>query len=57
MCIRDRGTVLTVSRLAAQRALEAAGERNDADYVLEEAIKTGYATLAETCLLYTSITS
>ncbi len=42
------GTVLTVSRLAAQRALEAAGERNDADYVLEEAIKTAYATLAET---------
>ena len=42
------GTVLTVSRLAAQRALEAAGERHDADYVLEEAIKTGYATLAET---------
>ena len=42
------GTVLTVSGLAAQRALEAAGERNDADYVLEEAIKTGYATLAET---------
>ena len=42
------GTVLTVSRLAAQRALEAAGERNNADYVLEEAIKTGYATLAET---------
>ena len=42
------GTVLTVSRLAAQRALEAAGERNDADYVLEEAIKTGYATLAAT---------
>ena len=42
------GTVLTVSRLAAQRALEAAGERNDAAYVLEEAIKTGYTTLAET---------
>ena len=42
------GTVLTVSRLAAPRALEAAGERHDADYVLEEAIKTGYATLAET---------
>ena len=42
------GTVLTVSRLAAQRALEAAGERNDAEYVLEEAIKTGCATLAET---------
>ena len=36
------GTVLTVSRLAAQRALEEAGERNDADYVLED------ATLAET---------
>ena len=42
------GTVLTVSRLAAQRALEDAGERNDAAYVLEEAIKTGYTTLAET---------
>ena len=42
------GTVLTVSRLAAQRALEAAGEQNDAAYVLEEAIKTGYTTLAET---------
>lgn len=42
------GTVLTVSRLAAQRALEAAGEKNSAEYVLEEAIKTGYATLAET---------
>ena len=42
------GTVLTVSRLAAQRALEAAGEKNDAEYVLEEAIKTGYTTLAET---------
>ena len=42
------GTVLTVSRLAAQRALEAAGEQNDAAYVLEEATKTGYTTLAET---------
>ena len=42
------GTVLTVSRLAAQRALEAAGEQNDAAYVLEAAIKTGYTTLAET---------
>ena len=42
------GTVLTVSRLAAQRALEAAGEQNSAEYVLEEAIRTGYATLAET---------
>ena len=44
------GTVLTVSRLAAQRALEAAGERNDAAYVLEEAIKTGYTTPAGMCL-------
>ena len=42
------GTVLTVSRLAAQRAREAAGEQNSAEYVLGEAIKTGYATLAET---------
>ena len=42
------GTVLTVSRLAAQRALEAAGEQNSAEYVLDEAIKTGYSTLAET---------
>ena len=42
------GTVLTVSRLAAQRALEAAGEQNSAEYVLDEAIKTGYTTLAET---------
>ena len=42
------GTVLTVSRLAAQRALEAAGEQNSAEYVLEEAIRTGYVTLAET---------
>ena len=42
------GTVLTVSRLAAPRALEAAGEQNSAEYVLGEAIKTGYATLAET---------
>ena len=42
------GTVLTVSRLAAQRAAEAAGERNSAEYVLEEAIKAGEVTLAET---------
>ena len=42
------GTVLTVSRLAAQRALEAAGEQNSAEYVLDEAIKSGYSTLAET---------
>jgi DAK2 domain fusion protein YloV len=42
------GTVLTVSRLAAKRAVEAAQEQNAAEYVLAEAIKTGYATLAET---------
>ena len=45
------GTVLTVSRLAAQRALEAAGEQNDAAYVLEEAIKTGYTTPAGRCVI------
>ncbi|MDO4811097.1 MAG: DAK2 domain-containing protein [Eubacteriales bacterium] len=42
------GTVLTVSRLAAARAVEAAGENNSAEYVLSEAIKTGYVTLDET---------
>ena len=41
------GTVLTVSRLAAARA-EAAQEQNCAEYVLAEAIATGYETLAET---------
>lgn len=42
------GTVLTVSRLAAARAVEAAGENNSAEYVLSEAIKAGYVTLDET---------
>ena len=42
------GTVLTVSRLAAQRAVEAAKENNNAQYVLEQAIEQGRATLAET---------
>ena len=42
------GTVLTVSRLAAARAEEAAQEQNCAEYVLAEAITTGYETLAET---------
>ena len=42
------GTVLTVSRLAAQRAAEAAREQNAVEYVLEEAIKTAEATLSET---------
>ena len=42
------GTVLPVSRLAAARAEEAAQEQNCAEYVLAEAIATGYETLAET---------
>ena len=42
------GTVLTVSRLAAQRAAEAAQENNCVEYVLEEAIRAGEVTLAET---------
>ena len=42
------GTVLTVSRLAAQRAVEAAREQNAVEYVLEEAIKVGEVTLSET---------
>ena len=42
------GTVLTVSRLAAARAEEAAQEQNCAEYVLAEAIATGDETLAET---------
>ena len=42
------GTVLTVSRLAAKRAVEAAAEQNSAEYVLEEAIKEGYVALSDT---------
>ena len=42
------GTVLTVSRLAAQRAIEAAQENNAVEFVLEEAIRAGEVTLAET---------
>ncbi len=42
------GTVLTVSRLAAARAVEAAAEHNDPIYVLEQAIRAGETTLAET---------
>ena len=42
------GTVLTVSRLAARRAVEAAGENNDVEYVLSEAIRVGYEVLAQT---------
>ena len=42
------GTVLTVSRLAAQRAIEVAQENNCVEFVLEEAIRAGEVTLAET---------
>ena len=42
------GTVLTVSRLASKRAVDASAECSDAEYVLEQAIKTGYEVLAQT---------
>ena len=42
------GPVLTVSRLAAARAVEAAQENPSAEYVLEQAIAAGYETLAQT---------
>ncbi len=42
------GTVLTVSRLAARRAVEAAKEDNSVEYVLTETIRAGEVTLAET---------
>ena len=42
------GTVLTVSRLSAVRAADAACENNSAEYVLEETIKTGAEVLAQT---------
>ena len=42
------GTVLTVSRLAAKRAVEAAAENNDIEFVLSEALKEGYDALAQT---------
>jgi len=42
------GTVLTVSRLSAKRAVEAAAEENDLEKVLAAAIREGYATLAQT---------
>ena len=42
------GTVLTVSRLASKRAMEAAGENGDIDFVLAEAIRVGYEVLAQT---------
>ena len=42
------GTVLTVSRLSAVRAADAACENNSAEYVLEETIKTAAEVLAQT---------
>ncbi len=42
------GTVLTVSRLASKRAVEAAAEQNDVEFVLTEAIREGYEALAQT---------
>jgi len=42
------GTVLTVSRLAAKRAAEAAAENNDVEYMLAESIRVGYEVLAQT---------
>ena len=42
------GTVLTVSRLASKRAVEAAAENNDPEYVLVEALKVGREVLGQT---------
>ena len=42
------GTILTVSRLAAHRAVEAAAENNSVDYVLQAAIDEGQIALADT---------
>ena len=42
------GTVLTVSRLAAAQAAQAAQENPSAEYVLEQAILAGQETLAQT---------
>ncbi len=42
------GTILTVSRLAAKAAMEAAQEQNSAEHVLEAAIAQGQEALAET---------
>ena len=42
------GTILTVSRLAAERAASAAEEHNSVEYVLEQAIAQGEITLAQT---------
>lgn len=42
------GTILTVSRLAAERAVSAAEEHNSVEYVIEQAIAQGEITLAQT---------
>ena len=42
------GTILTVSRLAAERAASAAKEHNSVEYVIEQAIAQGEITLAQT---------
>ena len=42
------GTILTVSRLAAERAVNAAEEHNSVEYVIEQAIVQGEITLAQT---------
>ena len=42
------GTILTVSRLTAARAVEAAQEDNSVEFVLQEAIEAGQAALANT---------
>ena len=42
------GTILTVSRLAAERAVNAAEEYNSVEYVIEQAIAQGEITLAQT---------
>ena len=42
------GTILTVSRLAAARAADAAHEQNSVEYVLEQAIAEGQVALANT---------
>ena len=42
------GTILTVSRLAADAAMTAAGEQNSIEHILESALRRGEETLKET---------
>ena len=42
------GTILTVSRLAARRAVEAAEEQNCVEHVLQAALEEGHLALADT---------